>query len=946
MKDDMIAAVCLAEDAGQCGRLLENAAGDAKVRGELAAQLQAALVACIYTDQARAARLNAAAAQWAALSGDALAAAYASRGQAHLLFTKGEHGAAASAYEAAADAFAALGRDVEEARTRSSGLQALIYLGRYEEARGWADLAEAAFLRHGDALRLARLDSNVGNIHFRLDQPNQAISRYERALAALTELGDSKDVAAVLSNLVVSHTSLGQFHQALDYYRQTTELTRSHGLAPLTAQADYNIAYLYFLRGDYAQARRAYYHSREVCRQTGDAYHAALCDLDESELALELNLTEEGHALARRAAAAFGKLGMRYEQAKAYVNLGVAASQRGELPGAGRLLRRGRALFAAEGNRVWPALIDLLRAVVAFHEGRFVVAQRLGAAAGRTLAETTMPTRAAHCQLLLARLWLREGQLDRAGAIGRQTLASGLTASSPSLGFHAHLLEGEVRERQGRWAQAVVSYEAARAVLEDLRGRLDMEDLRISLLKDKLAVYEALVSMALDSASAAGSGENQARALLLVQQAKSRSLVDRLLHPAPDGNSGDALSDSAEQLRRDLNWHYRQIELAALLERRDLASVTAGELRHRAEELEKQLSEEYAARRAGVKAATPAPAPLDAVDALHSAIPESCALVEYFEARGELWAFGLRDGRLSVQRLGSTAPLRQECRLLRFQMGRASVPGKQTRLAEAQHHLRELYRLLIGPIEDWLSGCGHLVFAPHRLLHAIPFAALHDGARAVIDRFTVSYAPSASVYAACRRPRVAEAVPRHSCVIAAPDPRNPHIEAEARAVAGLIPGSRLYTGENATRQTFLGEAAGGAHIMHLAAHGIFRQDNPMFSALQLAGERLSLLDLMSARCDVDLLTLSSCNSGLSLPVGGDELLGLMRGFLASGVRRLVASLWEVDDAATSDFMRSFYTQWGGQLPVGEAMARAMRDVRARYPHPYHWAPFILIGDAP
>lgn len=178
-----------------------------------------------------------------------------------------------------------------------------------------------------------------------------------------------------------------------------------------------------------------------------------------------------------------------------------------------------------------------------------------------------------------------------------------------------------------------------------------------------------------------------------------------------------------------------------------------------------------------------------------------------------------------------------------------------------------------------------------------------------------------------------------------PDPLNPHIERETRAVADLLPGARLYLAGAATREAFYGEAA-NAGILHLATHGFFRRDNPMFSSIQLADGRLTLIDLASARLNVGLLTLSACSSGVSVPVGGDELMGLMRGFLAAGARRMVVSLWEVDDAATSEFMRAFYGGIGKGMPLEEAMRSAMGQLRSRYPHPYHWAPFVLVGDAP
>ncbi len=86
-----------------------------------------------------------------------------------------------------------------------------------------------------------------------------------------------------------------------------------HGFSLLVAEADYNVAYLHYLRGEYLRAIELYDQTRKLCAELGDGYHQALCDLDESEIYLELNLTEGGTELALDAFAAFTELGMKYE---------------------------------------------------------------------------------------------------------------------------------------------------------------------------------------------------------------------------------------------------------------------------------------------------------------------------------------------------------------------------------------------------------------------------------------------------------------------------------------------------------------------------------------------------------------------------------------------------------------------------------------------------------
>ena len=121
----------------------------------------------------------------------------------------------------------------------------------------------------------------------------------------------------------------------------------------------------------------------------------------------------------------------------------------------------------------------------------------------------------------------------------------------------------------------------------------------------------------------------------------------------------------------------------------------------------------------------------------------------------------------------------------------------------------------------------------------------------------------------------------------------------------------------------------------------------MFSAVRLGDSYVSLYDFYSLHLPVDLLTLSGCATGMNVVASGDELVGLARGLLYAGAHTLLLTLWSVNDKSTAEFMRSFY----GHLHCGSknkavALKTAMLELRQRYPHPFHWAPFVLVGQAP
>jgi CHAT domain-containing protein len=134
-----------------------------------------------------------------------------------------------------------------------------------------------------------------------------------------------------------------------------------------------------------------------------------------------------------------------------------------------------------------------------------------------------------------------------------------------------------------------------------------------------------------------------------------------------------------------------------------------------------------------------------------------------------------------------------------------------------------------------------------------------------------------------------------------------------------------------------------ADLLHLACHAHFRPDNPMFSALRLADGWLTAHDAYDLQLNCSLVTLSACETGVNAVTPGDELLGLVRGFLAGGAHSLLVSLWPVDDATTVKFMHHFYAAWQAGAGLGAAHRTAQRALLADLPHPFYWSPFVLFG---
>ena len=124
---------------------------------------------------------------------------------------------------------------------------------------------------------------------------------------------------------------------------------------------------------------------------------------------------------------------------------------------------------------------------------------------------------------------------------------------------------------------------------------------------------------------------------------------------------------------------------------------------------------------------------------------------------------------------------------------------------------------------------------------------------------------------------------------------------------------------------------------------MFRADNPMFSSLKLQDGWLTAADVMRLDLSGALVTLSACESGRNEVFEGDEPIGLTRAFLGVGVSTLVVSLWLVQDEATTSLMEEYYERLRGGAGPAEALRGAQLAIKDEYPHPYYWAPFILVG---
>jgi CHAT domain-containing protein len=745
-------------------------------------------------------------------------------------------------------------------------------LGRYEEALRDGENSNRVFSELGEKQLLARGLNNLGGVFFRLDRSQEWLDTLEQAAALLQEIGDDKSLAMIYMNQAVALTSLNRSEDAEHCYRLSMNKAEQSGQTWLAACSKYNLGYLHYTRGQYAQALEILSETRKAL--AADPWYAALCDLTQSEIYLEMNMYAEAFAFAESAHAGFDGAAKPFETAKSLGVMAIAKSEMGVFKEAAQLFGRAKTMFEDQGNSVRAAGMDLHRAVMSLHLRRYADARALAQGAYDAFIEQDLKAKAALARIISARASLALKEHEPASEDAAHAADLHEQSPQPLVGYQLHSLAGEIDRTRGNLNGARQQFHLAIDELERLRTNIAEEELRINYFKDKVPVYDMLVDTDLELGDEASLRD----AFETAEKAKSRTLVD-------------LLAGSVESLQQT---------------------------------------------------------PSFSVQDVHDALTMDTVLVEYFITGDSVVAFGVSRDRFAVFRnICSIKELNRRLQFIQFHLSRLAQNDAQMKarpamaLANFEDHLRGLYGMLIAPLESFLKGAESVVFVPSGILHYVPFHALFDGSMYLMERFIVSYSPAASIYRLFRERKPAAG--GQPVLIGIPDQNAPFIAEEIGSIETVLPKARSFVGPSATRDCLRREVQ-TAGLIHIATHATFRSDNPMFSSFQLHDGPMTFFDIYTLRTAANLITLSGCGTGLNNILAGDELLGLIRGFVHAGATSVVVSLWDVNDRTTADLMKNFYANLTAGRSRGASLRSAMLEVRKEHPHPFYWAPFVLIGN--
>ena len=851
-------------------------------------------------------------------SGDWAAVSIAARALGVACLQLNELEGAIAALREAVVAARRAGADRRVGEARMSLASALVVRGRTRQAlqqiRASLDLL--------DGVEAARALTQRAAIFQELGRTEEALEDLRRALPVLRRAGDAQWETRALSNRGLLYTGRRAFGQAEADFTAARRLCERHDLALAGVLVEHNLAYVRAQRGDVPTALHHLNLAEEGYRRHGLAQLGTVL-ADRAELLLSVRLVREARAAAEAALGVFEQQHRQVNLPEAQLLLSTAALLDDDPAAAVRAAEdAGRSARALGRHRLLPlARWARIQALVVSTPGSVPAAEVRRVAAGLHAAGWTVP--GVEAQILAGQLALLAGHRGPARADLGGASRSRWTGPA-DVRARAWLAEALRREADGDRRGAVSALRAGLRVVDEHRATLGATELRTHVSVHRGALARLGVRLALE--------DRRPRAVLSWAE---RGRANALLMPPVTPPEDPVLDRELADLRAT----------STELRERRVAGLPLGRLEQHLLDLERRVRDrcrELPGATDRIAARSPGIAQLAATLGELGDV----ALVEYLEHDGRLHAVTLVGGRARLHALGPLAPVATEMVYLPFALHRlASRSTRAASRAAAAAVLRRagdaLDAALVRPLLRAV-GDRRLLVVPSGGLQSVPWSVLPSLAGrsfAVSPSATLWHLATAARTTAARTtaagpqavgaPAVgatAAGNPADGAVVVAAGPGLPGASAEAAGIAAHYPGATRLTGAAATAAA-VSAAMDGAALVHLAAHGTVRADNPLFSSVGMADGPFTVYDLERLRTAPRHVVLAACDAGRSQVLAGEEILGFTAALLAGGTSTLVAPVLPVPDAETAPLMLAYHRHLGTGSSAVDALARAQADVR-------------------
>jgi len=779
--------------------------------------------------------------------------------------------------------------------------------------------ALAIFQETGAQTAAGETHNNIGKVHRVTGNYDQAMEHYRQALVIFQQLGNRADEGAVFDNIGILYQFQGRYAEALASLQQALNIAQELGDRSGEGHILNNIGEVYRAQGRHAKALATFQQALTIIQEIGDR-------LTEGTILNNIGGVYQAQGDYDAALTSFQQALDAYQ----------AIENR---PGEGTILNSIGATYEAQG-RPAEALLNLQQALAILQE----VGDQDGIAATLNNIGLAYQTQGRYDEALSSlqqALTVRQQVGDRDG--------EGATLNN--IGF--------IYQVQERPTEALKAYRQAMDVLEEIRAGAGSEQSRASFIAQFAKLYNRTIDLLHQQ------NKNEA-AFIITERGRARSFLDSLSTGQVQLNDDAAVGLLVQE--REI-YAQRQVIQDNLTRAKAAISVDPAVI----SDLESQLTETQAAYEKIQTAITERSEQLAAlipgrsaehilsVAEVQNQLNEQTTLISYWSLNDKILAFLItQDDFQAIPLEVSQEALTQQ--IISF---RDFANVTEAHLDSAV----TLYQWLLEPLRPQLKT-PHLVIIPHNILHYLPFAALTDGERYLIDDYAITTLPSASALPFIQENAAQTAVGGQRSTVVLGKPAIGEYDTvaslaidegqyqgllrllsfarqEAKTIAKLY-GVEPLIGENAT-ESAVWQQVSEANILHLAAHGVFNPVAPLNSLIALSPDdendgwltvgEVYGLDLNNT----DLIVLSACETNLGDLSEGDELVGLTRAFIFAGTPSILTSLWNVDDEATSLLMERFYTHLKGGMGKAEALRQAQLETREEYPNPYYWSAFVLSG---
>jgi CHAT domain-containing protein/tetratricopeptide (TPR) repeat protein len=553
--------------------------------------------------------------------------------------------------------------------------------------------------------------------------------------------------------------------------------------------------------------------------------------------------------------------------------------------------------------------------------------------------------------------------------------------------YHLAIIESE----RGNLDKAIEHIEYGLKQIEKTRGELRNKALRTSYFSTVQNFYELYTDLLIERSKKNNNSADVELAFEMSERSRSRSLVDLLTEARVDFRQGvnAKLFEKEKDLTDAINSKYLMRER---LMNRTPKPEQIGKINTEINNLEIELERlNLQIRRTNPRYANLTRGETLSTKEIQKLLDKETVLLEYKLGKKRSFVWAVTNNSINVYEL----PKRFEIETKARRFYELIVSNKKENAYERQSLSEHLSEVLLSKVKMQINE-KRLVIVAEGMLQYLPFSALQETNKSfLVDKNETVILPSASVLAQLRENRsVAAGNNKTIAIFADPvfdkedsridetsetdlsnqnavlirllrdlrfDENLPRLLAsrqEARNISKFVDNNKvsLQMGFDAKLENIENTDLSNYRILHFATHGLLNTSRPELSGLVFSlynknGQPqegfLSLNDIYKLELSSDMVVLSACQTALGKDVRGEGLIGISRGFLYAGSKRIVASLWKVDDSATAEFMKLFYrNHLEKEMSEAAALRQAKLDMKKipRYKSPFYWSAFTLLGE--